>query len=75
MPARWDIDMLSDVRLKMCIQITGEDFLTIHHELGHKLLPARLQRAAAFYSATAPTTVSMRRWGTPSALSITPSTW
>ena len=31
----WDIDMLSDVRLKMCIQITGEDFLTIHHELGH----------------------------------------
>jgi peptidyl-dipeptidase A len=31
----WDIDMLSDVRLKMCIQVTGEDFLTIHHELGH----------------------------------------
>jgi peptidyl-dipeptidase A len=31
----WDIDMLSDVRLKMCIQITGEDFLTVHHELGH----------------------------------------
>jgi peptidyl-dipeptidase A len=31
----WDIDSLSDVRLKMCIQITGEDFLTIHHELGH----------------------------------------
>ena len=31
----WDIDMVGDVRLKMCIQITGEDFLTIHHELGH----------------------------------------
>jgi peptidyl-dipeptidase A len=31
----WDIDLLNDVRLKMCIQITGEDFLTIHHELGH----------------------------------------
>jgi peptidyl-dipeptidase A len=31
----WDIDLASDVRLKMCIQITGEDFLTIHHELGH----------------------------------------
>ncbi|MGD0500576.1 MAG: M2 family metallopeptidase [Bryobacteraceae bacterium] len=31
----WDIDFLSDLRLKMCIQITGEDFLTIHHELGH----------------------------------------
>jgi peptidyl-dipeptidase A len=31
----WDIDSLNDVRLKMCIQITGEDFLTVHHELGH----------------------------------------
>jgi peptidyl-dipeptidase A len=31
----WDIDAVDDVRLKMCIQITGEDFLTVHHELGH----------------------------------------
>jgi peptidyl-dipeptidase A len=31
----WDIDSVNDVRLKMCIQITGEDFLTVHHELGH----------------------------------------
>jgi peptidyl-dipeptidase A len=31
----WDVDFANDVRLKMCIQITGEDFLTIHHELGH----------------------------------------
>jgi peptidyl-dipeptidase A len=31
----WNIDFADDVRLKMCIQITGEDFLTIHHELGH----------------------------------------
>jgi len=31
----WDIDFASDLRLKLCIQITGEDFLTIHHELGH----------------------------------------
>ena len=31
----WDIDYVQDLRLKMCIQITGEDFLTIHHELGH----------------------------------------
>jgi peptidyl-dipeptidase A len=31
----WDIDFANDVRLKMCIEITGEDFLTIHHELGH----------------------------------------
>jgi peptidyl-dipeptidase A len=31
----WDIDTLNDVRLKMCIEITGEDFLVVHHELGH----------------------------------------
>jgi peptidyl-dipeptidase A len=31
----WDVDSDNDLRLKMCIQITGEDFYTIHHELGH----------------------------------------
>jgi peptidyl-dipeptidase A len=31
----WDIDTRDDVRLKMCIDITAEDFTTIHHELGH----------------------------------------
>jgi peptidyl-dipeptidase A len=31
----WDIDGKSDVRIKMCIDQTAEDFSTIHHELGH----------------------------------------
>jgi len=31
----WDLDSKNDVRIKMCIQVTGEDFVTIHHELGH----------------------------------------
>jgi peptidyl-dipeptidase A len=31
----WDIDNKNDVRIKMCIQIRDEDFVTIHHELGH----------------------------------------
>jgi peptidyl-dipeptidase A len=31
----WDIDNVDDLRIKMCIDITGEDFNTIHHELGH----------------------------------------
>jgi peptidyl-dipeptidase A len=30
-----DIDYKDDLRVKMCIQITEEDFRTIHHELGH----------------------------------------
>ncbi|MGE5648382.1 MAG: M2 family metallopeptidase [Acidobacteriota bacterium] len=33
----WDIDAVDDIRLKMCIDITGEDFSTIHHELGHNI--------------------------------------
>jgi peptidyl-dipeptidase A len=31
----WDIDSVEDLRLKMCIDITAEDFMTAHHELGH----------------------------------------
>jgi peptidyl-dipeptidase A len=31
----WDVDYLDDLRIKMCIDITGEDFTTVHHELGH----------------------------------------
>ena len=31
----WDVDQKDDLRIKMCIQITGEDFGVIHHELGH----------------------------------------
>jgi peptidyl-dipeptidase A len=31
----WNIDSVDDVRIKMCIDITEEDFTTIHHELGH----------------------------------------
>ncbi|MCE5310665.1 MAG: M2 family metallopeptidase, partial [Acidobacteriales bacterium] len=31
----WDVDYVDDLRVKMCIDITGEDFVTVHHELGH----------------------------------------
>ena len=31
----WDIDQSEDVRIKMCIEPTAEDFTTIHHEMGH----------------------------------------
>jgi peptidyl-dipeptidase A len=31
----WDLDLEADVRIKMCINPTAEDFTTIHHELGH----------------------------------------
>ncbi|OJW73554.1 MAG: peptidyl-dipeptidase [Sphingomonadales bacterium 63-6] len=31
----WDIDNKDDIRIKMCIKVNGDDFITIHHELGH----------------------------------------
>jgi peptidyl-dipeptidase A len=31
----WDLDFVDDLRIKMCTEITADDFSTIHHELGH----------------------------------------
>ncbi|MBA3521253.1 MAG: M2 family metallopeptidase [Gemmatimonadales bacterium] len=31
----WNIDDEEDVRIKMCTEVNGEDFITVHHELGH----------------------------------------
>ncbi len=31
----WNVDNVDDLRIKMCIKINGDDFVTIHHELGH----------------------------------------
>jgi peptidyl-dipeptidase A len=31
----WDVDEVDDLRIKMCIDVDEEDFVTIHHELGH----------------------------------------
>jgi peptidyl-dipeptidase A len=31
----WDVDGQDDLRVKLCLQVTGEDFQVVHHELGH----------------------------------------
>ncbi|OYY66848.1 M2 family metallopeptidase [Sphingomonas sp. 28-62-11] len=31
----WDLDNQHDIRIKMCTKVNGDDFVTIHHELGH----------------------------------------
>ncbi|WP_394822609.1 M2 family metallopeptidase [Pendulispora albinea] len=31
----WDVNWNDDLRIKMCIEPTEEDLITIHHELGH----------------------------------------
>ena len=31
----WDIDNVEDLRIKMCTKVNSDDFVTVHHELGH----------------------------------------
>jgi peptidyl-dipeptidase A len=31
----WNIDNQNDIRIKMCTEPTADDFVTVHHELGH----------------------------------------
>ncbi|HYG26896.1 MAG TPA: M2 family metallopeptidase [Caulobacteraceae bacterium] len=31
----WTLDERDDIRIKMCTKVNGEDFYTVHHELGH----------------------------------------
>lgn len=31
----WNLDGEDDIRIKMCTMVNGDDFRTIHHELGH----------------------------------------
>ena len=31
----WNVDNIDDLRIKMCTKVNGDDFITIHHELGH----------------------------------------
>jgi peptidyl-dipeptidase A len=45
----WDIDNRQDIRIKMCIEPTAEDFTTIHHELGHNFYQRAYQDQPFLY--------------------------
>jgi peptidyl-dipeptidase A len=45
----WDIDNEDDLRIKMCIDVTDEDFSTIHHELGHNFYQRAYKRQPAVF--------------------------
>jgi peptidyl-dipeptidase A len=45
----WDVDQDQDLRIKMCIEITGEDFVTVHHELGHNFYQRAYRRLPYLY--------------------------
>jgi peptidyl-dipeptidase A len=49
----WDLDAKDDIRIKMCIQKTGEDFSTIHHELGHNFYQRAYKNQPVYYQNSA----------------------
>ncbi|NRA71462.1 MAG: M2 family metallopeptidase [Gammaproteobacteria bacterium] len=49
----WDLDAKNDIRIKMCIQRTGEEFSTIHHELGHNFYQRAYQDQPVFFQNSA----------------------
>lgn len=67
----WDIDNDEDLRIKMCIQVTGEEFSVIHHELGHNIYQ-RAYRQQPFLFRDSANDGFHEAVGDTIALSITP---
>jgi peptidyl-dipeptidase A len=40
----WDVDNDEDLRIKMCIDVGAEDFVVVHHELGHNFYQRAYRR-------------------------------
>lgn len=49
----WNLDSQDDIRIKMCIQKTGEEFSTIHHELGHNFYQRAYKDQSVFFQNSA----------------------
>jgi len=45
----WDLDNIDDLRIKMCIKVNGDDFTTIHHELGHNYYQRAYNKQPVLY--------------------------
>ncbi|KZN48869.1 M2 family metallopeptidase [Pseudoalteromonas luteoviolacea] len=49
----WNLDSKDDLRIKMCIQQTGEEFSVIHHELGHNFYQRAYNKLPLYYQESA----------------------
>ena len=67
----WDIDNADDIRIKMCTKVNGDDFVTIHHELGHNYYQ-RAYKAQPFLYKNGANDGFHEAIGDTIALSITP---
>jgi len=68
----WDVDEVDDLRIKMCIEINGEDFQTVHHELGHNFYQRAYNQLPFLYRNSANDGFH-EALGDAVALSITPA--
>ncbi|WP_076541011.1 M2 family metallopeptidase [Shewanella sp. UCD-KL21] len=68
----WDLDNEDDIRIKMCIQKTAEDFTVIHHELGHNYYQRAYKNQPHLFKGSANDGFH-EAIGDTIALSITPS--
>ncbi len=67
----WNVDLEEDLRIKMCIKISGEDFFTIHHELGHNFYQRAYRHLSPLYRDSA-NDAFHEAIGDAVALSVTP---
>jgi peptidyl-dipeptidase A len=67
----WDVDLEDDLRLKMCMEPTAEDFLTVHHELGHNFYQRAYKAQLPIYRDSA-NQAFHEAIGDTIALSVTP---
>jgi peptidyl-dipeptidase A len=68
----WNIDDEEDLRIKMCIEQTAEDFGVIHHELGHNFYQRAYNHLPWLYRGSA-NQAFHEALGDAVALSVTPS--
>ena len=68
----WNLDSREDLRIKMCIDITAEDFNVIHHELGHNYYQRAYNRQPVLFRESANDGFH-EAVGDTIALSITPA--
>jgi peptidyl-dipeptidase A len=45
----WNVDNIEDLRIKMCTKVNGDDFTTIHHELGHNYYQRAYNHLSPYY--------------------------
>jgi peptidyl-dipeptidase A len=45
----WDVDNVDDLRIKMCTRVNADDFVTVHHELGHNYYQRAYNRLSYLY--------------------------